>query len=170
MNKPKQLLAIDPGPLYSGVVLMDTQTMKPILAGKVENRKMLLNLELPEQKNELAVVIEMVSHYGTGMAAGESVFDTCVWIGRYLEYFYTRGIATDTIKRRDVKMHFCGNATARDSNVIQALIDRFAKDVPNRGKGFKKQPGWFYGFAADAWQAYAVGVSYLDKEAPSEQV
>lgn len=170
MNKPKQLLAIDPGPLYSGIALIDTQTMKPILVGKVENRKMLMNLELPQEKHELIVVIEMVSHYGTGMPAGESVFDTCVWIGRYLEYFYTRGISTDTIKRGDVKKNLCSNPTARDSNVIQALVDRFAKGIPNHGKGSKKQPGWFYGFAADAWQAYAVGVSYLDKEAPSEQV
>lgn len=162
--KPKQLLAIDPGPVYSGVALIDTETMKPILVGKVENREMLVNLQIPKRKQELSVVIEMVSHYGTGMPAGESVFDTCVWIGRYLEYFYSKGIATDTIKRKEVKLHLCGCVTAKDSNVIQALIDRFAKDTPNYGKGRKKQPGWFYGFKADVWQAYALGIAYLDME------
>ena len=48
----------------------------------------------------------------------------------------------------------------------QALIDRFAPGVPNGGKGIVnkkvKQPGWFYGFKGDIWQAYAVGVTYYD--------
>ncbi len=35
---------------------------------------------------------------------------------------------------------------AKDSNIIQALIDLFAKDTPNKGKGTKKEPGYFYGF------------------------
>jgi hypothetical protein len=45
---------------------------------------------------------------------------------------------------------------AKDSNIRQALIDRFGE------VGIKKNPGWFYGFKKDIWQAYAVGITYHD--------
>ena len=39
---------------------------------------------------------------------------------------------------------------------------RFAHGQPNHGKGTKAQPGWFYGFHADIWQAYALAVYAAD--------
>ena len=40
---------------------------------------------------------------------------------------------------------------AKDSNIRQALIDRFGP------VGTKKNPGWFYGVSKDVWAAIAVG-------------
>lgn len=37
-------------------------------------------------------------------------------------------------------------------------------DHVNRGKGTKTAPGWFHGFAADVWQAYALGVYAIDTD------
>ena len=98
-------------------------------------------------------VIEMVASYG--MAVGETVFETVFWIGQ----FYAAAGQYRTryrIKRMEVKMNLCHNSRAKDANIRQALIDRFGI------VGTKKAPGWFYGFKADMWAAYAVGVTYRD--------
>ena len=65
--------------------------------------------------------------------------------------------------RMEVKKHLCHNHQAKDSNVIQALVDRFAYGEPNRGKGTRKAPGFFYGFKADVWQSFALAVTYFDQ-------
>jgi hypothetical protein len=49
-----------------------------------------------------------------------------------------------------------------DAQIIAYLSHKFACDVDNNGKGTKKDPGWFYGFKGDIWQAYALGVAYYD--------
>lgn len=97
------------------------------------------------------MVIEMIASYG--MPVGKEVFETCVWIGRFIEA-YDKDY--EFVYRKDEKMNICHSMKAKDSNIRQALIDRFG------AVGTKKNPGWFYGFKADIWQAYAVGVTYLD--------
>ncbi len=53
---------------------------------------------------------------------------------------------------------------AKDRNVTQALVDRFSysRHKAKGGSGVKADPGYFYGFKKDIWQAFAVGVTYLD--------
>lgn len=60
-------------------------------------------------------------------------------------------------------MLLCNSMKAKDSNITQALIDLFAKDTPNKGKGTKKEPGYFYGFKKDVWQAFAVAYVFHTK-------
>jgi hypothetical protein len=108
-------------------------------------------------------VIEMVASYG--MAVGKSVFETCVMIGRLTEAAKTIGVPVDYIYRMEEKVTICHDSKAKDSNIRQALIDRFAQHDLKNGKGTKKDPDWFYGFAADTWSAYAVGTVWFDKRA-----
>lgn len=150
-------LAIDPGNTESAYALIDGDTRRPIEVAKVANDS--LRLVLASQRTQgVPVAIEMVASYG--MAVGRDVFETCVWIGRFIE---CAGARTQLIYRRDVKLHHCHSSKAKDANISQALIDRFASGEPNRGKGTKAAPGWFYGFRADIWQAYALAVFIADR-------
>jgi hypothetical protein len=158
------ILAIDPGNIESGYVVLD-KDLKPIEKGKVQNEILLKDIvddrfwyNTPEDEEE-HIAIEMIASYG--MAVGAEVFETCVWIGRFVQAIPC-GIEPKFIYRKDEKMNLCGSMKAKDSNIIQALIDRFAPNTSNKGKGTKKEPGWFYGFKKDIWQAYAVGVTYHD--------
>lgn len=152
------ILAIDPGNIESGYVLLDQKTLKPLEVGKIKNEELKYILELPSTKESVKhYAIEMIASYG--MSVGQSVFETCIWIGRFIEVI---GDNYKFIYRKDEKTNLCNSMKAKDSNIIQALIDRFAPNTPNKGKGTKKEPGWFYGFKKDIWQAYAVGVTYYD--------
>lgn len=155
------ILAIDPGNIESGYVRIDAETFRPIDFGKVAND--VLADRLRGIWFHLAA-IEQIGHYGTGMPAGRDVFDTCRWIGRFEQIVADRGSRPELVLRARVKTHLCGTPKAKDSNVAQALVDRFAPGQRNRGKGTKSAPGWFYGFARDIWQAYALAVYVADQE------
>lgn len=150
------ILAIDPGNIESGWTLIDEDDQcRPVEFGKVKNddlRRMLTQSLFADH-----VAIEMVASYG--MPVGKDVFETCVWIGRFIE---SAAGETHLVYRKDVKLHHCHNSRAKDGNITQALVDRFAPGAPNHGKGTKSAPGWFFGFKADIWQAYALAVYFAD--------
>ena len=156
-----KILAIDPGTTESAYVIMDSETYKPLDFGKCDNDTLMeIIIDTVIQKEDMHVVIEMVASYG--MAVGQTVFETVFWIGRFYEIANTYQ-KTSRIYRKDVKMNLCGQTRAKDGNIIQALADRFAYNVRNKGKGIKSAQGFFYGFRDDIWQAFAVGVTYLDQ-------
>ena len=153
----RRLLAIDPGSSESAYVILDERNYQVLAKGKIPNGDLAMALPVTER-----VAIEQIGHYGTGMPAGRDVFDTCRFIGRLEQVLITRGTPYELVLRATVKAHHTGAAKAKDSNVIQALVDRFASGQPNRGKGTKANPGYFYGFAADIWQAMALAVYAAD--------
>lgn len=157
-----RILAIDPGNTESAYALVDHTTRRPIEIDKINNDDLLDRLpRIAAHHGIHTVAIEMVASYG--MPVGKDVFETCVWIGRFQQFLqYERVRAVRLIYRRDVKLHHCHSSKAKDSNISQALIDRFASGEPNRGKGTKAAPGFFYGFKADIWQAFALAVYVAD--------
>lgn len=160
-----KILAIDPGTTDSAYVLMnDDYTIKNRNFYKFKNELVLKTIKDigGNYDDGMTVVIEMVASYGMGV--GQEVFDTCVWIGRYTQAAIERGCKVEYVFRMEEKMALCQNSRAKDTNIRQALIDRFARFDKKNGKGTKKNPDVFYGFSRDIWSAYAVGVTWLDKQ------
>ena len=162
-----KILAFDPGNVETAYCLIDTETRKPIEFAKVPNGEALRYLYNQFDEEIDAVVIEMVASYG--MAVGASVFQTCVMIGRLTEAAKYTGREVDYIYRIEEKTVICHDSKAKDANIRQALIDRFAQHDFKNGKGTKKNPDWFYGFRADMWSAYAIAVTYLDMQKEEEK-
>lgn len=160
------ILAIDPGNVDSGYALVDADTLRPIQFGKVNNYDLLdifTDIFHDYKDTEMHVAIEMIKNYG--MSVGQTVFDTCVFIGRFwenLERFNSQVKRKIYIYRQEEKMCICHSMKANDTTIRQALIDRFAPDEPNHGKGTKKNRGFFYGFHRDCWSAYAIAITYHD--------
>lgn len=158
-----KIIAIDPGNTESAYCLMDEE-YKPLKFAKANNEDVQeYIISAAADKNIKAVVIEMIACYG--MPVGREVFETCVWIGKFMQTIsdYFSGVPVLRIERPKVKLNVCNSAKAKDSNIRRALIDRFAKHDLKNGKGTKKNPDFFYGFKADIWAAYAVGVTYFDE-------
>ncbi len=154
-NEGEMILAIDPGTTKSGYCIIEKY--KPVQFGIVDNDEM---IKIIKEKTFDKIVIEQIKSYG--QAVGQTTLDTCVWIGRYMQVGSGSARQVLVIPRMDVKMNICKTSRANDSTIRQALIDRFAYDQPNKGKGTKDNPGWFYGFRGDVWQAYALGVTVQD--------
>lgn len=159
-----RILAIDPGNTESGYAVIERGSCKPHDVGKIDNlllRAFIRNGQLLIGVDKIA--IEMIESYG--MPVGKEVFETCVFIGRLLELVGPRNADAELVYRKAIKVHLCGTSKAKDPNITQALVDRFAPGQPNHGKGTKAAPGWFFGFRADIWQAYALAVYVADMSA-----
>ena len=152
-----RLIAIDPGPLESAWVLYDTAAGVPLLWAKQPNAQVLAQVK---QGAHDAAAIEVVASYG--MPVGADVFETCIWIGRFLEHLPAGAVR---VFRRQVKLHLCGNPRANDATIRQALIDRYG-GVEGKAKaiGRKACPGPLYGLTGDCWSALAVACTVADQD------
>ena len=153
-----RILALDPGNEETGYAVISLPEFHLHEFGKVDNGEMMARLPMLAYHCD-EVAIEMVACYG--MAVGKSVFETCVWIGRFIEAL---GGRYSFVYRKDEKLCLCGTVKAKDTNVRQALIDRYAKFDFTSGKGTKNNPDTFYGVKSDVWAAIAVGVTHYEKK------
>ena len=160
-----KVIAIDPGPTESAVVEYHCGSKSVIASGKYPNDKLIdMLLHHKTCGDEAWAAIEMIASYG--MPVGREVFETCVWIGRYVQAW---GSDVDLVYRKEVKMHLCGTTTAKDANIRQALIDMFGPGKEN-AIGLKKSRGPLYGISGDCWAALAVAVTWADRRAPVSSV
>lgn len=160
------IFAIDPGNVESAFVIVRDDLSKVINKGKVENEDL---LDIIWQVDEIShVAIEGIQSYG--MPVGKEVFETCYFIGRLQETFLREhGKFPLMIYRKEEKICLCHSLKANDTNIRRALIDIYAPYTPNKGKGTKKSPGYFYGFKSDIYSALAVAHTYKKKYLDGEE-
>ena len=170
------VLAIDPGSEKSAWLVYNATRHVVVLdrMGIVPNEDLRARLREERVQSADYLAIEMVASYG--MAVGVTTFETCVWIGRFVEAW---GGAFALLYRRrtnppfpTICMHLCKNHRAKETNIRQALLDRFP--ATGGGKtpqiGTKKQPGPLYGVTSHLWSALAVAVTWADtQQEPSSE-
>jgi hypothetical protein len=162
------IMAIDPGPVKSAWVIYTVPSKKVCRFGWSDNQFVADILDNYEDMVVNHLAIEHIGHYGTGMPAGRSVFDTCYWIGEFRRCW--RPYPFTMLLRPTIKAHLCGSAKAKDGNVRQALIDRFP--ATGGGKtpqiGTTKKPGPLYGVSKHIWSALAVAVAWAEQQDKSK--
>jgi hypothetical protein len=159
------ILAIDPGNIESAFVYY-CKDGRLAAFGKVKNEELLADHFIlgvyrgmfpglfPEQGG-IPVFCEQIRCYG--MAVGASILDTVEWSGRLHQAALGRFGSWTYVPRIDIKVHLCKRGNATDTNIRQALIDRFGPP------GTKKAPGRLYGVKKDVWAALALAVTATDR-------
>lgn len=149
-----RILAIDPGTTKSAWVIWDGEKIWG--KGISPNEKYWFDKNNYDHRWEHVVIEEIASY---GMPVGKTVFETCIWVGRFIEKFAP--IPVSLLLRLDVKKHLCNTGrNVKDAHVRQALVDRFGPP------GTKKTPGVTYGLHDDLWAAFAVAVTWWDLNQP----
>jgi len=153
------VIAIDPGTEQSALVALNgmgndhPQVMCHMTLPNLEVRQWML-----EHHDWPAVVaVEMIASYG--MAVGKETFQTCLWVGRFVEVWTPK--RSELVYRRDVKLNLCHSARATDSNIREAILDRFG---PGKDKavGVKAKQGPLYGLKGHEYAALAVALTWFD--------
>jgi hypothetical protein len=153
------ILAIDPGCRESAYVVFETSSESVLHHGFISNEALLSAILTVAWSVDL-LAIESIE--GFGMTAGQELFDTCFWSGRFCQASLqarSKGVFSidfARIGRKAIKLHQCGVTTAKDKDIREALIYRFGQP------GKKANPGKLYGISGHCWSALAVAVYASD--------
>lgn len=143
-----RILAIDPGPAKSGIVILNENY--DILYSKVSNNESLQNLLC--RRFDVVVIERVVPQQMTG----HSIIDTAILCG-YFSGLVSRYSTVKLYPRKDILNHFGlnkkqlnenGKKIGNDSKVRTYLLNRFGDKTK--------------GVTSHAWQALAAGVMCID--------
>ncbi len=107
----QEVIGIDPGNKFSAWVVVSALDWSVRDLGYSENewvRNFLSDVSKLEDRP--AIAVEMMGSFGKPV--GAEVFETCVWIGRFVERFGAVEHQSDwRVYRNEVITHFCGSRT-----------------------------------------------------------
>lgn len=159
------VIGIDPGCLESAVVIYDSERKRIDVHFKKPNTELLNWFQQFEEDEEVdGICIEMIASYG--MAVGIEVFETCVWIGRFMEAL--KNCKVRRVYRKTIAGYICNDARAKDANIRQSLLDlvgpqKIARtELVDTKKGQVSKtvmvPGPTFGLKGDTWSALSIAI------------
>lgn len=166
------VFAIDPGTSESAWAIVRNGEF---LAGaKTRNQDVEWDAEMICNRASVNVcAVERIASYG--MVVGAEVFETAYWSGRFCQVLERLGFFTARPTRKEVVVHLCGSAKAKDANARQAIIDRLGPPkIETWPERFHKKtgeplpprkvvvPGPTHGISGDVWAALAVALYTYD--------
>lgn len=153
------VLGLDPGTEQSALVAFNGESVRDHRI--LSNREILAFLHECSSHiydSPIVLVIEQIESFG--MAVGKEVFETVFWTGRFAEAWCPKRF--ERLPRRPIKLHLCQSVKASDTNIRQALIDRFGP-TSDVAIGKKAKPGPLYGIKGHEFAALAVAVTWFDQ-------
>ena len=157
------ILAIDPGTKSSGVVLTELGTgpsiCPPIIHhDHMDNHDLIDNLRLPmfpvNDQDYILKYVAIENMVSYNMRVGRETFETCMWIGRFIEAVLVSKPLTTIllIPRPSIKMLLCGSMRSKDADIRRSISELYG------GKGTKASPGPLFGIAQHKWSALAIAM------------
>lgn len=160
-----QILAIDPGPLACGVVLLDVDEFPPRVVMAAAEMAVEEAITLLGSDEFEAAAAERITGYA--QKVGSSTFATCEVYGRIVQRCIALGVPLTGITRKEVKIAL-GLPTSAKGGQLNAVIKH---TYPQTGGGAtpavgtKPKPGPLYGVTDHAWAALGVGLAWcLERE------
>jgi len=126
--KIRNILSIDPGSDYSGIVFFNVVDDRLLKSCKIDNESVQRIIDVNRTKISL-VVIEMLSSYGI---VGASVFETAIWIGKYIRHLETIGLPWILIKRSIVRGHWEPKNDKLEQLIRDGIITKWPKTTDNK--------------------------------------
>jgi hypothetical protein len=159
----KYILAIDPGNVESGVVIIRDDDKKIIMHGILPNPELCKFISSNAEifQGDMRMCCEVIRSYGKSI--GRDVVNTAIWIGRFVQC--VQPLKMELIPRSDVKLFLLGKTVGNDSKVREAVINFYPKTGGGKTPqiGTKKHPGELYGLKSHVWQALAVALTARKK-------
>ena len=155
------IFAVDPGSEKSGWVTFNTDTHEVSDFGTTENGKLEGFIDCGGYSDCDIFAYEMIGHYGKGMPAGKSVFETCIWIGHF-EKAWNNKCTTYRILNNQIRVALCGTVRAKEKNIHLAAKETFEPYGGGKDpyKGIKSQPGPLFGMTGHEFSALAVALAW----------
>ena len=147
-------IGIDTGPQKSAKVAIKGD--KVLYGYEVENHPLMNDLMSDYSESVLAIE----KFQGRGTICTQDCYDSDWWCGVFVASW--RGDSSPVlIYRSEVKSYLCGTTAANDSNVRQAIIDRYPRTGGGKTPqvGTKEQPGPLYGISNHMWAALGVALT-----------